>query len=63
MCLGPALPAKCTLCSGKVGVPYLASILAGTPLLVGLFSQSLLIIPGMIITLVAYTYWVPLERR
>lgn len=64
MFLGPALPATCSSCNKKVGVPYTA-MLAGIPLFVCFifpFSPFLWLL-GFVVTAVIWTFWVPLEKR
>jgi hypothetical protein len=60
MCLGPALPATCSSCGGKVGVPY-TTMLVGIPLVVCLMSP--LWLPAFVVTIVIWTFLVPLEKR
>ena len=70
--LGPALPATCRQCGGKVGVSYRQSALAASPffasLLVAMSIESiwlalLLLIVGSTVMFVLWFRLVPLERR
>ena len=72
MWLGPALPATCTACGKKVGVPYIAVLLAFLPFLVAIggasFTQSFPLktavwIGGFMVMAAIDILWVPLERR
>ena len=63
MFLGPALPATCSSCNSKVGVPYIA-MLAGIPLFICFtLPLSPLWLLGFVVTAVIWTFWVPLEKR
>jgi hypothetical protein len=71
LCLGPAVPATCKACGGKVGVSYkamfaLAPVFAaiGLSAFIQPFALKLLLwIAGFLIMAVIHLIWVPLERR
>ncbi len=72
MWLGPALPATCTACGKKVGVPYVAALLAFLPFFVAIgvaaFTEpfalkACLWVGGFVVMSAIYLLWVPLEPR
>lgn len=71
MCLGPAVPTKCSVCSERVGVSYF-SILAIVPFLLAVLGAALVEPPalkvllwfsGFVVTTFIYTRCVPLQPR
>ncbi len=67
--LGPALPATCKSCHKKVGVPYLSTFLACTPIIIAIFVydyfdtfllKGIILLSAYIIMTIITIKWVPL---
>jgi hypothetical protein len=70
--LGPAVPATCDKCGGKIGVPWVQSFAAVAPFLIGvLFAQNtpnpilgyVAVGIGAIAMLILHFTWVPLVKK
>ena len=70
--LGPAVPAACSVCGRKIGVPYGKSIVAAAPLiaaiLLGVIAPNLAVqvlelVVGAIAMFALFFKFVPLEKR
>ncbi len=71
--LGPAVPARCTACGNKIGIPYGRSVVATIPFLVAIMFTPLVIFEplavaalitcGAIVMFALFYRWVPLEKR
>ena len=71
-CLGPAIPATCSSCGRKVGVPWSKSCIASTPFVLAMLATALIpsvavsavvLVFGAVAMFALFFLYVPLERR
>jgi hypothetical protein len=70
--LGPAVPATCTACGGKIGIPWGKSMIAYLPMALSFFGANflynttlmvLVLLAGTAATFFLHHFYVPLEAR
>ncbi len=70
--LGPAIPATCTSCGQKIGVPWTRSLIAVVPFVLGMLGadlatsvavSALSVLVGGAVMFALFFMFVPLEKR